>query len=228
MSDGNPRLVPVNGAAVRQRLHDLRLSERELANSCGFTASSIRGVVANGAMSSSFTLAELRALKSALGLSWSDLFVEPRPEPTGSEDVPVLVQVLTGQTKAIPEDRLARVLGWDLDRLKDAAEAAVSALAPVGLTIHVASTGLQIRAVDDQAENRSRLESLRDDETGISQSAARVLREAWTGELSSQEDRNNHQIQLGRLHNLGVLEDRRSSGGRRHAISDDTAFCFDF
>ena len=228
MTSDHKRVLPINRTAVRQRLHELRLSERDLAKACGFAAGSIRNVVANGTISTSFTVAELRNLKNELGLTWSDLFVEPSPEAAAQDDVPVLVQVLTGQPKAVPEDRLARTLGWDLERLNAAVTAADQALAPLGLMLHAASSGLLIRAKHDQSTARATLDTLRDDEVGLNQSTARVLREAWAGELSPQEDRNDHQVQLGRLHNLGVPEDRRSTGGSRHTVSDETAYCFDF
>lgn len=220
--------VRVNGSLIRQRLLELRLSEREAAKTFGLTTTTIRSAVANGALSSSQSLADVRNLKEGLGISWADLFDAPAPEPAETDDVPVLIQVLIEQPKAVPEDRLARALGWDLDRVRDAATAAEGALAPAGLMIHVASSGLLIRARSDHSATRQRLDDLRDDEAGLNQSAARVLHEAWAGELSPQEDRNNHQVQLGRLHNLGVLEDRRSTGGSRHTVSDATAFCFDF
>src|SRR5690606_33441584 len=113
-------------------------------------------------------------------------------------DVPVLVQVLTGQPKATPKDRLAHVLGWDIDRVSDAVKAAKTALAPVGLKIHVAPTGLLIRSLDDHSATQKQLDLLRDDAAGINQNTARVLYAAVTGVLSAHEDRNDPQIQLGR------------------------------
>ena len=41
-------------------------------------------------------------------------------------------------------------------------------------------------------------------------------------------DRNDHKVQLARLHNLGVLVDHRSTGGSRHTPTDDFTYCLDF
>lgn len=72
------------------------------------------------------------------------------------------------------------------------------------------------------------LDLLRDDEEGLKQGPARVLYAAMRGELSPQENRNDHSVQLAWLFNVGALVDRRAERGSRNSLTDDTDYCPDF
>lgn len=132
------------------------------------------------------------------------------------------------QVRGHHPDRLARALGWDLDRLETAVEEAAGPLAAVGLVIHTASSGLLLRPAVDLSETQARLDALQDDDEGLTQGPARVLFASYMGKLSATADRQDHHFYLGRLHNLGVLVDDRASNGGRHDLSSDFSFCLDF
>lgn len=228
----NFRSLQVNGHLVRQRLYQLGLGERDASRIIGMTTSSIRSITSRNAMSTSFSMADARRMTDALGLTWGDLFDMKPPSAEqpdeASGDARTLVQLLSVQQKAHEPDRLARALGWDLDRLDNAVGGAQAALAALGLFIHRASSGLALRTREDLGHVQARLDVLRDDDAGIRQSTARVLYAAERGTISAQEDRNDHLVQLGRLHNLGVLVDNRDRDGCRHSPSEDFLYCLDF
>lgn len=230
MTARGTRTVPVNGDLVRQRMFELALSERELGRRIGSTSSALRSIISRNEMTTSFALADVRRLVEALGVTWGDLLDVAAPEPAPpTDDANELIALLTGQKRAHSAVRLARALGWTLDRLTDAERTADAHLSALGLAVHRASNGLVLRARKNTAHRpREVLHLLRDDEEGLKQGAARVLFAAMQGTLSPQENRNDHNVQLAWLFNVGALMDRRAKGGSRNSLSDDTAYCLDF
>ncbi len=224
------KAVWINGHLVRQRLHALGISERELARRTGLTSTSMRSIVSRNALSTTLSIADVRRIACELGITWGDLLDCPPASSTSGtdDDVRLLVQVLAGQRRAHQPDRLARALGWDLTRLRTVRGSANGELAAIGLTIQRASTGYILRPAKDAGDVERRLELLRDDEEGLNHSAAQALLAALNGTLSKQQDRNDQIVQLGRLHNLGALVDQRPDKGFRHELSPDTAYCLDF
>lgn len=222
------RSIWVNGALVRQRMHALGLSERETAESAGVTSTAIRSIVTLNAISTSLILAQVQRLAGTLGTTPSDLLSEPVAESsTGTNDARTLIQILAAQTIGQPQDRLARVLGWDLEQLEAAIASAQGILIETGLVIHEASSGLILRPVMDVSAVQAGLDQLQDNDQGLKLNTAQVLYRALQGALT-QTGRKEDRLHLGRLHNLGVLKDDRSAGGGPNDPSPDFRFCLDF
>lgn len=97
-----------------------------------------------------------------------------------------------------------------------------------GLIIHEASSELILRPANDISAIQSRIDAFQDNDEGLNQGIARVLFAAHKGTLPPTADRADHQLALGRLHNLGVLTDSRAEGRGRNETAEEFRYCLDF
>lgn len=222
-------VVPVNGSRIRQRLSEMRISEREFSRQTGLGQAVVRGVLYRGEMNGSTAIADIYRCLNYTGLTASDLLDPPapsEPDDTPTDDVQMLAQILTRDTRLHLHERLALALGWTIDRLRAAANDLDPALRPLGLRVHENGMGITVRVVDNRAEQaQQRVEQFRDSDEGIHQGMARVLYAAYTGALSSQETKNDHMVQLGALSNRNAIEVSTGQGAR-YRLTPDTAFAF--
>jgi transcriptional regulator with XRE-family HTH domain len=224
------QVVFANGDKVRERILDLRLSEREFARRTGLGDATVRAILLRNELSRSVQLADIYRALNELGITPGQLLDPPPPlEPEDSEDddAHTLAGLLQSERNMHKADRLAIALGWELDRLRRTLNALDSRLRHVGLRIHENSMGITIRPLGDHAdEAKRRLAHLRDDEEGIHQGTARVLYAIHRGTISTRETRNDHQVQLGALKNRGAIT-FGTGNGNRFALTEDAVFAFD-
>ncbi|MCF6506848.1 hypothetical protein E9549_05425 [Blastococcus sp. MG754426] len=222
--------VPVNGAALRERLLSAGLSDRAYANRSGLGDSAVRGMLLRDEVNGSVSIADIRRAATEAGMSMGDLFdatATDEPDDTPSDDVAVLAQVLNSQRQMHPEDRLAQALGWQADRLRSAITGLDARLNPIGLRIHRNSMGVCIRADDKRATHAvNRLNSYKDADDGLHQGTARVLYAAYRGTLSATDTSTDRMMQLGALANRGAITVRTGVGDRVQ-LTADTAYAFD-
>ncbi|MCA0146657.1 hypothetical protein [Blastococcus sp. LR1] len=222
--------VPVNGAALRERLLSSRLSDRAYADRSGLGDAAVRGMLLRNEINGSVSIADLRRAALEAGMTMGALF-DPQlldePDDTPADDVTVLAQVLQAQKQMHPEDRLALALGWDLDRLRDAITALDAHLLPLGLGIHRNAMGVTIRPADQRAALAlDRLTTYKEADDGIDHATARILYATYRGTLSSTDLPKGHMSRLGALSNRGAIT-VGSGVGERVRLTDDAAYAFD-
>ncbi|MGY1714368.1 hypothetical protein ACI78R_07910 [Geodermatophilus sp. SYSU D01106] len=222
--------VPVNGAALRERLLAAGLSDRAYGDKSGLGDATVRGMLLRNEVNGSVSIADLRRAATEAGMTMGDLFdPEPAdaPDDTPADDIAVLAQVLIAQKQMHPEDRLAQALDWHLDRLRDAITGLNARLTPIGLRVHRNSMGVTIRANDQSATHAlDRLTRYKDADDGIDHGTARVLYAAYRGALSATDMSTDRMLKVGALANRGAVT--VSSGvGTRVQLTDDVAYAFD-
>lgn len=222
--------IRVNRERLRQRLFEQGLSEREFSRRTGLGHAVIRGMIHRGELNGSTAVADINRCLEYTGLTAGDLLDPPAPndpEDTPEDDMQVLAQMLTTDTRLILHERLALALGWDLDRLRAAIDDLDTHLRPLGLRVHQNGMGVTVRPADNRAEQaQSRLDQLRDSDDGLHQGTARVLHAVYTGRLSGQETKNDHMVHVGALINRQAIDVVPGQGGR-FRLTPDTAFAFD-
>lgn len=222
--------VPVNGAALRERLLSAGLSDRAYGDRSGLGDAAVRGMLLRNEVNGSVSIADLRRAATEAGMTMGALFdptASHEPDDTPDDDVAVLAQVLNAQRQMHPEDRLAQALGWDVDRLRAAITGLDARLDVIGLRVHRNSMGVCIRANDKRASQvLTRLTAYKDADDGIDQGAARVLYAAYRGTLSATDTSTDRMMKLGALANRGIIT-VGSGIGSRVQITDDTAYAFD-
>lgn len=221
--------VPVNGAALRERLLTSGLSDRAYADRSGLGDAAVRGMLLRNEINGSVSIADLHRAAIEAGMTMGALF-DPQlldePAETPMDDVAVLAQVLHTQKQMHPEDRLALALGWDLDRLRAAITTLNARLSPLGLRIHRNTMGVTIRPADQRAAIAlDRLTTYKEADDGIDHAAARILYATYRGTLSTTDLPKGHMPRLGALSNRGAIT--VSSGvGARVQLTDDVAYAF--
>jgi transcriptional regulator with XRE-family HTH domain len=224
------RIVYANGNKVRERILDMRISERELARRTGLGDATVRAILHRNELSRSTQIADIYRALTELGLNPGQLLDPPppdEPDDTSDDDIHTLAGLLLCERTMHKPDRLAVALQWELDRLRAALTALDARLRNTGLRVHENSMGITIRPLDDRADKaRQRLAELRDDDEGIHQGTARVLYAIYTGNISTRETRNDHQVQLGALKNRGAITFGTGTGNR-FTLSGDVAYAFD-
>lgn len=221
-----------NGDLVRQRMFELVLSERELANRATIGQATLRSILNNNTISEATPLAIVNALAQAVGLTMTDLLQPPEPDPlpddTPEADVAHLTALLCRAHTTVSRDRLAAALQWTLPRLA-AAEAELDlVLAPLGPCVNRNSAGLSIRTKDAGLKPIwQRLELMRDAQDTMHNGMARTLYSVFTDSLSKTQIRNNDSVQLGALINRGAVTVKATSEGHRVQLSEAALFAFD-
>lgn len=224
------RIVYANGDKVRERILDMRISERELARRTGLGDATVRAILHRNELSRSAQLADIYRALTELGLNPGQLLDPPppvEPDDTSDDDIHTLAGLLLSERTMHKADRLTLALQWELDRLRTALTGLDARLRHTGLRVHENSMGITIRPLDDRADQaRQRLAELRDDDEGIHQGTARVLYAIYTGNISTRETRNDHQVQLGALKNRGAITFGTGTGNR-FTLSEDVAYAFE-
>lgn len=223
------RVVYANGDKVRERMLDMRISERELARRTGLGDTTVRAILRRNELSTSTQVADIQRTLRELGLTPGELFNPPaplEPDDTADDDIATLAGLLvTERTMHLPE-RLALALGWTLDRLYDTLPALDARLRPAGLKVHRNTMGITIRPATDNAHDaRMRLADLNDDADGVNQGTARVLYAVYTGDISGRETRGDHHVHLGALKNRGAIN-IGFGDGTRYRLTADVAYAF--
>lgn len=234
--------LAVNSVRLRQRLLDLGMSDRLVAQRTGLGQSAIRSMTTSGRISDSMSLSSLRRILELTGLSAQQLLDPPddgvdRPtDPPGDDqadgesaggDVAVLAQVLLSDLRVHPEERLATACSWTLNRLRDTLDHLDAQLRHVGLRVHSNSMGVTIRPADSRgAAHSRRLAAQRDSLDGLNHGEARMLFDIFSGRHSRTDTENAAWVRLRRLHNAGLI---RVGGveGSRASVTEDVAYAFD-
>ncbi|WP_323793481.1 hypothetical protein [Nocardioides sp.] len=223
------RVVYANGEKVRERVLEMRISERELARRTGLGDATVRAILHRNELSRSTQVADIYRGLTQLGLTPGQLLDQPppaEPEDTDEDDLHTLAGLLLSERTMHKPDRLAVALQWDLDRLRTALTGLDARLRHTGLRVHENTMGITIRPLDDRADQaRQRLAELHDDGEGMHQGTARVLYAIYTGNISMRETRNDHQVQLGALKNRGAINFGTGTGNR-FSLSEDVAYAF--
>ena len=225
------RAIPANGRALRQRLTDTGMSERELTRRTGLGSIAIRGILFSDSLSTSMTIADVQRCLGAVGMTWGDLLDDAATapvEPSPKRDISTLGSLLAGARTATTADRLARALGWKLSRVTQAASGLGEQLRPLGLRLRRDQNGYAIRPLDLTTHDAlTRLNEIRDDEDGMHTGMARVLHQALTGSLSKRESKNDHMVQIGALLNRDAIKVSTESG-ERYVLTDGVRYALDF
>lgn len=225
-----PASVYINGSRLRQRLLELRLSDREFCRETGLGQSVVRSMLLRDEANGTTPIADVARCLNTTGLTAGELLDPPAPSDpadTPEDDIQVLAQVLQNDTRLHLHDRLAIALDWTLDRLQDASRGLDARLRPLGLRIHENGMGMTIRAADNRHEEATRrLDQYRDADEGIHQGMARVLYAAYTGALSGQETKSDHMVHLGALKNRDTIE-VGSGKDSRYRLTPNAAYAFD-
>lgn len=229
MSTSN-RVVYANGDTVRERILEMRISERELARRTGLGDATVRALLRRNELNTSAQIADIYRALDVLGLAPGELLDPPPPadpDDTVGDDIATLAGLLMAdRTMHLPE-RLALALGWTLDRPHDTLPALDARLRPAGLKVHHNTMGITVRpATDNAREARARLADLNDDADGINQGTARVLYAVYTGDISGRETRGDHHVHLGALKNRNAIHIGHGDGSR-YTLTDDATFAFD-
>lgn len=223
------RVVYANGDKVRERILELRISERELARRTGLGATTVRALLRRNELNTSAQVADIYRALHELALTPGELLDPPTPdEPDDStdDDIDTLAGLLMADRTMHLPDRLALALGWTLDRLDTTLTALDARLRPAGLRVHRNTMGITLRAATNTAaQAHQRLTDLDDDEDGINQGTARVLYAIHTGDISSRETRNDHHVHLGALKNRGAIN-IGFGDGTRYTLTDDVMYAF--
>jgi hypothetical protein len=193
----------------------------------GLGDATVRALLRRNELNTSAQVADIYRALDELGLTPGQLLYPPapvEPDDTSDDDVSTLAGLLMTERVMHLPDRLALALGWTLDRLIATVHVLDARLRPAGLRVHRNTMGITLRPATDHAdEAKQRLADLRDDEDGIHQGTARVLDAVYTGDISTRETRNDHQVQLGALKNRGAITFGHGDGNR-YTVADDVAF----
>lgn len=229
-----PRDAWINGELVGRRMHELRLSVRDLAKRSNMSSRTIQTVMLSNLLTRESALCDLQKLAQELQVSMGDLLARvSQPTDTGdpSGDVKTLLSLLNRSATAVKVDQVGLVLGWTLERAEEVAEEANAALEPLGLTIHHASTGLLVRPITEETHRAyEELLRLRDDSEGLTRSPATVLYLVWQGALGKKNIKNNERVQIAALRNRGAVREGRGpkGGGTANVLTEAAAFALDF
>lgn len=224
------RVVYANGGTVRDRILDMRISERELARRTGLGDSTVRALLRRNELNTSAQIADIYRALEFLGITPGELLNTPPPaEPADNndDDIATLAGLLLSERNMHPAERLAIALEWTLDRLYNTLPALDARLRQAGLKVHRNSMGISVRpATENAREARARLADLNDGADGLNQGTARVLYSVYTGDISGRETRGDHHVHLGALKNREAIHIGYGDG-TRYTLTGDTAFAFD-
>ncbi len=222
--------IPVNGRVLRQRIMELGISERVFAVSVGISSTVLRSILADGLLVNHLTVGTLYRILSESGLTTSDLLDQPCASidetPTG--DARRLAQVLVGDLRLQPRERLARALEWTLSRVDDAVNDLHPRLHEIGLAVHSTQKGITIRARDtDSADALRRLQQMFDVDEGLNTSQARILHRATLPLFGNSRTRKGDLPYVANLHRQGMLEVVDGREGGRFRLSEAAAYALD-
>lgn len=129
----------LDGPKIRQARLAANVTEKQVIVAVGINFTALRAIEsANGNRrhAATLTLTQLRALADAIGVHVTDLF-KPAAEgmPSEPDDARALGALLTN-TPPARQEALADALGWDLDRLAQAADGLALLLPATGMRLH--------------------------------------------------------------------------------------------
>lgn len=221
----------VNVDKIRDAYHRLGLTERDLQRRAGLGAGATRGILLNGHIHATTSLARVRRFINELGLTWGDLLDDPEPEtPTvyldPTDRQAALARLITTSKRAVSLDHLAVVFGVTIADIRADLDTLAAPLAALGFRL-VSTEDCSVilnRGKDPNADDAAkRLAFLRDSEADLNVSATRTLYRAYTDTLSTRELSNDDRVQVGMLVNRGALQPPASN--HRAALTDDTLYC---
>lgn len=223
--------VQANGAALRQRLTEANISERELRRRTGLSARSVRSILFRDSLSGAMTIVDVNRCLEEVGMPWGDL-LDPQGDATAGDtpdsDVATLGALLNGAGRATRADRLCRALAWEPGRLTRTGNLLDERLRSLGMRLVQNGNGYAIRPVDLRTHDAlRRLNETRDDEDGMGGGMARFLYQAYAGTLSPGRTKHNHALQIAALLNRGAIQ--VSEGvGERYVLTDEVKYALDF
>ncbi|SCX59797.1 hypothetical protein SAMN03159343_4004 [Klenkia marina] len=138
-----------------------------------------------------------------------------------------LLAVLRREPRIIAWDHLVDAFGWTSKDLRGAAKTANQSLRGTGMRVHIAPSGLALRADEQPVEEViASLERLPARDDSMDNGTARVLYEVVTGSISQAQIRKSYGPRLGYLKNQGMVY--VGQPGRDFIVpSDDVMFGFD-
>lgn len=222
--------VPVNGARLRAARLDLGLGTREFGRAAGVSFVLIDSMEKENFVSTTTTVAELRSIAHAAGLSLADVLDAPEPRPiceSGSpDDIKTLAAILITDSRMFSNDDIALTLGWTLRHLHAVAWSLDQVLEQLGLRVHRNAGVMCLRPRTTQAlEDVTEVERRRAGRDGMIATEATFLWQALNGSLPDKQGEGDRPA-LGHLVNLGFLR----PGARKeqfHVPSDEARFAFE-
>jgi hypothetical protein len=117
-----------------------------------------------------------------------------------------LLAVLRHEQRIIAWDHLVDAFGWSSKDLRHAARTANQSLQGTGLRVHIANSGLTLRAEEQPvSEVIASVDRLRARDDGMGNGSARVLYEVVTGTIAQAQVRTGYGPRLGYLKNQGMV-----------------------
>ncbi len=180
--------VYVNGDRIRSRLLELEMSERDLSRQTGIGQSAIRGLLRTSQTHTSLTVAQLQTLAREVGLTVAEVLTPEQPVDTerdSSDTARRLLAVLRHEQRIIAWDHLVDAFAWSSKNLRRAASTANQSLQGTGLRVHIANSGLTLRAEEQPvSEVITSVDRLRARDDSMDNGTARVLYEVVAGTIA--------------------------------------------
>jgi hypothetical protein len=169
-------------------------------------------------------LLQLKEMADTLGVSPGTLLASAgEPLDASAPDAVKLEAALAQTSKKMSRDALARSLGWDLTRLRDAAAALKARLEGTGQALLVDPAGLALRPAVDALtpEERTAVARAAVPRKGLPLHVAGLLRDVLAGAVTIEEieARQSHRVALAHLLVLGYLEYDGQSLVPTHALA---------
>lgn len=227
---GDYRTLPFNGQRVRAARLALGLGTRDLARRAGTTWTVINSIEKRNFIASTTTLAEVRRIAGAVGLTVNDIIDAP-PEkatpPHDADDTTRLAGLLATDLRLHRRSDIADALGWTLPRLRAAVRDLDAKLRPVGMRVHATSSQyLTLRPLFAQAQDDAEaLDRRRVVRYGFITTEGRLMYQALNGELTDKTP-HDEKPSLGRLTRLGILRPGVPTEPFS-VLSDDARYAFD-
>jgi transcriptional regulator with XRE-family HTH domain len=220
----------VNGDLIRGKLLELEMSERDLSRQTGIGEATIRNLLRRNQAQTSLTVAQVQALAGEVGLTVAEALTphQPADAPRDSDDrAQRLLAVLRYEQRIIPWDHLVDAFGWSSEELRHAAKTANQCLQGTGLRVHIARTGLALRAEEQPVrEVIAVVDRLRARDESMDNRTARILFEVVTGTIAQALVRRKYLPRLGYLRNQGMIHVGRP-GDMFIVPSEEVMFAFD-
>lgn len=209
-----------DAAKIRHAVLSSGLTVNEVSFRVHMPFKTLRQIVDGDSTPANVHVTTLARLAETIGLPLKALFSEPKlplpseaeePAPPPDDDAATIIAILydRGTTPTVNHD-LARGLGWTLERLNTAYDAAEPRLAIAGLRLTRTHGEGSIAPLHDHTANRAAVEHAKAGNTGLSEDTYQAAYQLLTGKpLLPGAFRYRRQVVLGRLGNLGIADAKR-------------------
>lgn len=125
----------LDGALITRQRIALGLTRHELARASGVSWQTLEMLERHGSVDGAVLLGTIRRVAYALGLKTSELLADDEPTAGAPPDATIVGTVLATHTRGLADDVIARALGWETERVRDAIATLTEQLQPVGQTL---------------------------------------------------------------------------------------------